>query len=112
MANREDPDFLPCVSEAVERDEASRAEGDHELTDIGVDPTPCERVLREQGDRRRDRTHGPLGRRRILPPEEIEALLQVIERAPCVDYRRHGFGRAAREPFASLCIQACTSSAR
>ena len=112
VAEGEDPNLLAQRHEAVQCHEPRCTERNHQFADIVVDTLTDQRMFGEQRDSRRYRAHGPSRRGRVLVPDEVEGLFEVIEGAAPIDYRRHGFGRAARGVFTSRCIQACTSSAR
>ncbi len=71
-----------------------------------------ERMVAEQSRGRADGVYSIPRGIRVLAPQELECVLQVIERSRRIDYRRHGLGRAAPGLLASRSIQACTSSAR
>lgn len=113
MANREHADFVEVRQETIKRQVASLAEGDDEPPELARDRPTDQRVVREHRNRRPNGCRGAHRRLRILLAQVFERALEVVERPPRVDYRRHGRGRG-RVTFrllASLCNQACTSSA-
>lgn len=112
MPYRQDADLLTRWHEAVQRDEPGLPVRDDELADVAVQATACEGMVDEQGGGGTSRRDAPVQRAEICPPQDLECLLEMIEGARCVDYRRHGLGRTASGFVASRSIQACTSSAR
>ena len=81
--------------EPVQRDVPRLAVGNHELPNITVYAPPEQRV-RSQG---LDGGADSRGRRdchvRVLACQELESALEVGQYPRRIDYRRHGFGRAA-----------------
>lgn len=95
MPDREHPYLVLWDDESVQRDVPRPAEGNHEFPNVAVHAPPEQRVRGQVFDGRAD----GLGRRdcrvRVLACQEPEGALEVGQRPRRIDYRRHGFGRAA-----------------
>jgi hypothetical protein len=65
-----------------------------------------QRMARKYGDPGANRRRRSDSRGGILAGEEAEQSLEVVERAPRIDYRRHGLGRRVFFPRASRSSQA------
>ena len=95
MPDRKHPHFILRDDESVQRDVARLAEGNHEFSNITVHAPPEQRVRGQALDRRADGPGGRDCRVRLLACQELEGALEVGQYPRRIDYRRHGFGRAA-----------------
>ena len=95
MSDREQPYLVLRDDEPVQRDVPRLAMGNHEFPNVAVHAPPEQRVRGEVLDSRADGR----GRRnrsvRVLACQELEGALEVGQCPRRIDYRRHGFGRAA-----------------
>lgn len=95
MPDRQHTDLVPRDDEPVQRYVSGLPEGNYELANVAVYATPEQRVRGQVLDGRTDSAGCRDGRVRILARQQFKGGLEVRE-SPCrVDYRRHGFGRAA-----------------
>lgn len=95
MSDREHPHLGPRDDESVQRDVPCLAEGNHEFPDVAMHAPSEQRVRGEVLDGRSDGSGRRDCRIRTRACQEPEGVLEVGECTPRVDYRRHGFGRAA-----------------
>ncbi len=112
MPDRKHPHFILRYYESVQRDVTSLAVGDHEFPNLAVDTATEKRVRGQVLDGGTDRTCSRERGLRVLGYQELECAHAVGQCARRIDYRRHGFGRAASWPRARRSTQACTSSER
>ncbi len=95
MPDRKHPHLVLRDDEPVQRDVPRLAVGNHELSNVAVHAPPEQRVRGQVFDGRAD----DRGRRdccvRALACQELERALEVGQYPRRMDYRRHGFGRAA-----------------
>lgn len=106
MPYREDSYFVLPHEEAIQRDIAGCAVGDHQLADVPMDASTEQRVCAEVVNRGADRIRSGNCSLGVFTAQELECPLQVIQRACRVDYRRQGFGRSVAAPRANRSIQA------
>ena len=95
MSDRKHPHLILWDDESVQRDVARLAEGNHELPDVAVHAPPEQRVRSQVLDGRADGRGRRDCRVRVLACQEPEGALEVGQCPRRIDYRRHGFGRAA-----------------
>src|SRR5512135_1015681 len=95
MSDREHPHLVLRNDESVQRDVPRLAVGDYELPNIAVHAPPEQRVHGQAIDGRADSVGRPDSRFRILACQVLEGALEVGQCPRRIDYRRHGFGRAA-----------------
>jgi len=95
MSDRKHPDLILWDDESVQRDVARLAEGNHELSNVAVHAPPEQRVRSQVLDGRADGRGRRKCRVRVLACQELEGTLEVGQCPRRIDYRRHGFGRAA-----------------
>jgi len=111
VAHTEHADQVLCWQEAVQSDVAGVAEGNDELAKIPVDSAADKRVVFQRRDGALNHPQRFEGGCFAFFREEAEARGEVVERAACIDYLRHGFGRRAGLPRAIFSSQAWTSVA-
>jgi len=95
VTNREHPHLITRYDESVQSDVACLAERNHEFPNV-AEHSPSEQRVR--GQSLNGRLYGPGRRNRsvlILAYKEFDGALEVRQCACRIDYRRHGFGRAA-----------------
>jgi len=112
VSNRENADFMPRNHKAIQGDVSAVPIGDDQFAKVAFNPPPYQGMRSQVFNRGLDGRHGALRGMRILGAQRLKRAFDVIERAPRVDYLRHGLGRAAVSSCARRCIHACTSSAR
>ena len=95
MSDREHPHFVLRDDEPVQRDVPRLAEGNHEFPDVAVHTPAKQRVHGQALDGRADGTRRRDCRLRVLTCQQLEGALEVGQCPRGIDYRRHGFGRAA-----------------
>lgn len=95
MSDRKHPNLILWDDESVQRDVARLAEGNHELSNVAVHAPPEQRVRSQVLDGRADGRGRRNCRVRVLACQELEGSLEVGQYPRRIDYRRHGFGRAA-----------------
>ncbi len=106
VADGQDTDFIPGRDEAIQRNVAGSAVGDHELAQFALCLPSDEGMLRQQLDGRAYRRCRIQVRGRILCGRKLEGALEVGKRIGRVDYLRQGFGRADFLPAARRSTQA------
>ena len=95
MSDREHPHFVLRDDEPVQRNVSRLPEGNNELPNVAVHAPPKQWMRRQVLD---GRPNGPGCRDRrawVLACQELEGALEVGQCPRRIDYRRHGFGRAA-----------------
>src|SRR5262249_23175397 len=97
--------------ESIERQIPRASEGNDELTDVGANTSPDQRMTLESSDGGADCFHGARCNIRIVLSEEPKRALELGQGVARVDYPRHGMGLRAFVPAASRSSQRCTSSA-
>ena len=112
MADREETHLIAKYHEPIERHVTRPPVGNDQLAQFAFEPPADQRVRRKAVDGGSNRRSRLLRGRRVLITQQLQCALDAIERSQCVNYLRHGLGRAVDSPAASLLIQACTSSAR
>ena len=95
MSDRQHPHLVLRDDESVQRDVARLAEGNHELPNVAVHTPPEQRVRGQAFDRRADGPGRCDCRVRVLACQELEGALEVEQCPRRINYRGHGFGRAA-----------------
>ena len=91
----ENADQVLLGQEAIKRDIAGFSIGNDQLAHVPFDASAYQRVIRQgfngfaDGGRRRYR------RVWVVLGKEVKCALKVDKRVLCIDYLRHGFGRAA-----------------
>ena len=95
MPEREHPHLVLRNDESIQRDVTRLAVGDHEFPNIAVHAPPDQRVHGQVLYGRADRSSRRDCRVRVLACQELEGALEMGRCPRRIDYRRHGFGRAA-----------------
>lgn len=112
VSNGQNADLVARYHKTIQSNVSRVAVRNDQFAQFPLNPTPDQRVRREAVDRRLDRRNRAQRCIWILVAQKLKGALDMLKRPRRIDYRCHGFGRAARSSRASRCIQAWTSSAR